>query len=667
MLTISNVGGLGPTAKEASEQRLNAIQSSALPVQSACRILLARRRISRRRKAITTVQALFRGCKGRWQMTAILDRLHRQHFPQIVNCNAKKGHHNWALAGDDDGMRSMEGPSCAVGVVTRRDNPMDKGYTEGFESANRAAFLWETRSYAKCIDDTGSYGDVLRTRPSPGRDSSSGVKNQGDHSDGSTRSDTATNGDVFELSATACCRSTRGASGASLPGRHVWQSCPAERWEPGNTEEICKTEDSRQRQKLPPLPSPQSSATLVPRKLGVQMRWVPPAVATESSLAQALRCSRLVVSSPSFDAASACRLFSRLGLPSECRGTSAVVSAEERKEQNTTEGNIAACAQEQSQNKFDTKVLPVAPCDGALLSRTDELSVAMPETAKIATGRHGTNITHIIVHGCSPLGDLGLSVLSSAMRRNRHCLSTLTTLAIGGQGCTVGPRGIMALAKSLSSPDCSRLRSLSLSHCCLGRQRYHGTRSTRSLSLAAYLLTETEPAGGSYAEPVPATAAGLVAAAAHEAWDCFFRHLQRMPELSSLSVEDCGLTDRDIQCAANAIQILPPGVLRCLRLGGNSVRASGLRVLLRALTSRRMRLPALWLRRQRPRMIESEAREVVHQAFTDGLLAEVTRVVCIGCGKSSLSRKFVESIAHRKFFFFIHCWLSSGQSDNAIL
>lgn len=641
MLAISAVGGLGPTAKEASKQRLQALQRSALLVQCACRILLARRRISGRRKAITTVQALFRGCKRRWQMAAILERLHRQPFPQMVDCNNKKNHHDWALAGDDVGVRSMEGPFRAVGVVTRRDSPMDKGCTEGFESANRAAFLWETRSYAKRIDDVGSYGDILQTQSSPGRDSSSGVKKQGHHSDEDTLSDTSTNGDVFELSATACGRSTRRDSGVTiLPGRRMWQSCPEERRETGKTEKLRKTDDSKQRQEQPHLPPPQSSATSVPRKPGVQMRWMPPAVATESCLAQALQCSRLVVSSPSFDAASACRLFSRLGLPTESRGASAVVPAGEQKEQDTTEGNMAACVQGQSQRRFDAR-LPVAPCAGALSSRTDGLSVAMPERAKMTTGRHGVNITHIVVHGCSPLGDLGLSVLSYAIGRGRHCLSRLTTLAIGGYGCTVGPRGIVALAKSLSSPDCSRLRSLFLSHCCLGRQRYRGSGSTRSLSRAAYMLTETDATGGSYVEPVPPTAAGLAAAAAHEAWDCFFRHLQRMPELSTLSVEDCGLTDRDIQCVANAIQILPTGVLRCLRLGGNSVRASGLRVLLRALTSRRMRLPALWLRRQRPRMIESKAREIVHQAFTEGLLAEVTRVVCIGCEETPLSQRLV--------------------------
>lgn len=46
-------------------------------------------------------------------------------------------------------------------------------------------------------------------------------------------------------------------------------------------------------------------------------------------------------------------------------------------------------------------------------------------------------------------------------------------------------------------------------------------------------------------------------------------------------------------------------------------------MLLMALTSRRMRLPALWLRNQRPALVESESKRVVEAAFQDGLFAEV--------------------------------------------
>ena len=112
-------------------------------------------------------------------------------------------------------------------------------------------------------------------------------------------------------------------------------------------------------------------------------------------------------------------------------------------------------------------------------------------------------------------------------------------------------------------------------------------------------------------------------AAAHAAWDCFFRHLQRLPSLSTLSLQRCGLEDRDARSLSVSLQILPAGRLRCLRLNGNSVGISGLRMLLTALTSRGMRLPALWLRGQRPALLEGEAKRIVEEAFRDGLFAEV--------------------------------------------
>lgn len=128
---------------------------------------------------------------------------------------------------------------------------------------------------------------------------------------------------------------------------------------------------------------------------------------------------------------------------------------------------------------------------------------------------------------------------------------------------------------------------------------------------------------GPLLDPTPAH---KTAAAAHAAWDCFFRHLQRLPSLSTLSLQDCGLEDRDVRSLSIALQILPSGRLWCLRLGGNCVGESGLRMLVTALTSRRMRLPALWLTGQRPPLAESGARKILEKAFRDdGLFAEVTR------------------------------------------
>lgn len=116
------------------------------------------------------------------------------------------------------------------------------------------------------------------------------------------------------------------------------------------------------------------------------------------------------------------------------------------------------------------------------------------------------------------------------------------------------------------------------------------------------------------------------AAAAHAAWDCFFRHLQRLASLATLSLQRCGLEDRDARSLSVALQILPAGRLRCLRLNENHVGLSGFTMLLAALTSRRMRLPALWIRGQRPPLEECGVRDLVRDAFRDGLFAEVSGV-----------------------------------------
>ena len=197
----------------------------------------------------------------------------------------------------------------------------------------------------------------------------------------------------------------------------------------------------------------------------------------------------------------------------------------------------------------------------------------------------------------------------------RGLLPRLATLVIGGRGCRVGPRGVKALATALSSATCApRLRTLSFDNCCLGQHSLHrrGNSSTPRSVASSRLATN-------------APTAKIVRAAAHTAWDCLFRHLQRMTELLSLSLQNCGLDDSDMRPVSIAVQILPAGRLRCLRLSGNSISAKGLQILLRALTSRKIRLPALWMRRQRPALAEDEAREVVTEAFSEGLFAEVRR------------------------------------------
>lgn len=318
-------------------------------------------------------------------------------------------------------------------------------------------------------------------------------------------------------------------------------------------------------------------------QLSVRPSWVPPAVAPDVSLARALQCSTLIVNSPSFGSVCARRLFSRVGRP-------AISTARK------------------------PTALPVSEAANTVEWQAGDATAAPEQGKDPKNAPHplqGDRLTHILVLGDSPIGDAGLSEISSVVRHG--WLPRLTTLVIGGPGCRVGPRGVMALARTLSSPGCLQLRSLSMSNCCLGRRQTH---------LHRHLVSRMSH------QPFLGTAPNVATAAkeAGEAWDCFFRHLQRLLALSSLSLQSCGLGDRDVRSASIAIQILPQGRLRCLRLDGNRIGVSGLRMLLRALTSRRMRLPALWLRRQRPALVENQARKVVTDAFGDGLYAEVRKL-----------------------------------------
>lgn len=168
--------------------------------------------------------------------------------------------------------------------------------------------------------------------------------------------------------------------------------------------------------------------------------------------------------------------------------------------------------------------------------------------------------------------------------------------------------------------DVSSARALilqSMSNCCLGGKSWL-TRNHRR---------QQQPRHNTLLDQAGAPAEKTMAAA-HAAWDCFFRHLQYLESLSTLSLQDCGLEDRDVRSLSVSLQILPAGRLRCLRLNGNRVGLSGLRMLLTALSSRRMRLPALWLRGQRPALSEGGAKGIVEEAFRDGLFAEVRE--CLG-------------------------------------
>lgn len=327
-----------------------------------------------------------------------------------------------------------------MGTVTRRNVPMAIGCPEGFGPPNLAAFLWESQEEAYGSgsgDDSGFNVDedadpplaaphseiegCGRWWPSDERRSTHGMDDD-DH-----------DGTVFEVSATAV---------VSSAFRH---------------------HDEREN-----LPSTlNETIDALPRQ-----RWVPAAVAPEETMERALQCSTLIVNSPSFGSACARRFFSRIGRPPP-RPVSPqpalppplppLLGQTTNKDRSRPTLPIASLETTAS-NNGSRQVLPeAAPAKeeagggGAASScNADE-----EETGQCQSSRRrlqGNTLRHVMVLGESPIGDGGLAELSSAVRFG--WLPQLTTLVIGGPGCRVGPRGVMALAMALSSPGCSRLRNL---------------------------------------------------------------------------------------------------------------------------------------------------------------------------------------------------------------
>lgn len=531
---------MGSIAKAAAAKRKEVLMKAALSFQGVCRVYIARYTISKRRKAIATLQAFYRGCRGRLVVSTALeewcchicgscDGSGADHscedlkgYPRL--CTSEGG--NLARSGYEPNQKES---ALQVGILTRCNVPMDMGYSEGFSAPNLAAFLWEPAEESNGSDvenisaahsETGS---VFPAEP-------------------------IHRGGVFEISASAV-----------ISGYHNGKEKPVQGV---ISEENCGRSLTNQnmQQYLELCFSPIS-------------QWVPLVIAPERSLARALQCSTLIVNSPSFDSMFARRLFSRIERPAiPAWGASGPKTA-----------------------KVYEKV------------RVDTIDVASQRgNAKMKPPPHllGHSLAHIMMLGESPIGNGGLSELSSAMRQGG--LPLLVTLAIGGPGCRVGPRGVTALAEALSSPGCYHLYSLSISNCCRGRQN-RKLRSKHSISRS--------PSSNETASAGHATCAG---------WHCFFRHLQRLKMLSLLSLQSCGLKNCDARSLSVALQILPAGQLRCLRLSDNSIGIPGLQMLLRALISRRMRLPALWLRRQQPALAESEARDVIADALNEGLFMEVS-------------------------------------------
>ncbi|CAM9553988.1 unnamed protein product [Ectocarpus sp. 4 AP-2014] len=606
---------MGLTAQAAAADRLQALAASAEAVQRAARVLIAHRRVSRRKEAIAALQAFCRGCRWRWALSAAFEESLRlqsvaHDLRQQPDCG-DRGREEVAhtcVEGAEPGLdpegvgntdregkrglsatplRPRHGDGCKphketftgynaplnvqLGVITRRSFPMDAGCAKGFRLPNLAAFLWESRedAYGSGFANDSADDNATLLAPQFGNE----TERTRSYVDPVARSSYGDDGAVFEASAAAV---------ASSAYREDLVRMGSEQNEVGIGDCLPDQHGGGRPPAFDELPA----SPLSPLPLVQPPRWVPATVAPEGAFHRALACSTLIVSSPSFDSASARRLFSRMGKPVPA---ASLPRDETQQEADDVKGMTAGVRR----GKADLN-----PTHGEEKGRLQK---------KPPRCLHANGLKHVLLLGESPIGDGGLSELSSAVRCD--WLPKLTTLVIGGPGCKVGPRGVAALATALSTSGCSQLQHLSMSNCCLGRQkkrrrRHHHGCKTSLLNPAS-------------------VSAEKAAAEAHAAWDSFFRHLQRLPSLATLSIQDAGLENRDVRSLSIALQILPADRLRCLRLNGNCVGESGLRMMLTALTSRRRRLPALWLRRQRPALVESGAREIIEGAFQDGLFAEV--------------------------------------------
>lgn len=452
--------GLGIAAQEAASERLQALMESAVAVQRAARVLVARRRVSKRREAIAVLQAIYRGCRARWALSAALEEAQRLRLGPPGGGGGSGGE----SVGEGESGRATAVPlslqgaegaiprnelltgyngSAQVGMVTRRDVPMDADCPEGFGKPNLAAFLWESRKEAYghwCGAEDADFSAAPRAPHSGGEDRRCYWQEEdrnvsGDEDDGA----------VFELSAQAVNPTTsHRKDGGSRSNRAPRAGCfDDERESKG-------TADSNELLSSPVAPAPQQPLPL---------RWTPVAVAPQEALQRALGSSTLIVSSPSFDSACARRLFSRIGRPPPPRPSSLTRGQSSADPQLTTPLAVSPRTAKCLQQKSHIRAEPGGKSgdrEGVSLALASEKEVGRDQ----ASWRHlqGVGLRHIMMVGESPIGDGGLSELSFALRCRR--LPRLTTLAVGGAGCRVGPRGVMALAMALSSPGCSQLRNL---------------------------------------------------------------------------------------------------------------------------------------------------------------------------------------------------------------
>ena len=432
-------------------------------MQQAARVLVARRRASRRREAIAALQAFYRGCRARWVLCAALEEA------QTLRLDARRG--GGGGGGDAAGegergratavrlsLHGREGASprsglpqaydgfLQVGKVTRRNVPMDADCPEGFGKPNLAAFLWESReeAYGPCFGAEDADSSAAPRAPHSGEEDRRSCWRE----EGGDVSNDESDGAVFELSTKALNLTTSfRQNGVNRNSSRAEQASHADDEREGTPP------DSNE-----PLAPPVAPAQQPPQR----PRWTPVAVAPQQALEQALRCSTLVVSSPSFDSACSRRLFSRIGRPppplpprpSPLRRGQPTADPQ-RITPRTVSPRMTECPQQHPHTRAGFGVKS-EDREGLGSTLASEEEVGRDQTAW--RNLQGVGLRHIMLVGESPIGDGGLSELSSAVRCRR--LPRLTTLVIGGPGCRVGPRGVTALAVALSSAGCSQLRNL---------------------------------------------------------------------------------------------------------------------------------------------------------------------------------------------------------------
>ena len=437
---------LGLATQATAAERLQALTGSAIAVQRAARVLIARGRVSKVREAIAALQSFCRGCRARWAVSATLEETLRARSRPRLTSPGGVGEDNTHGGEDNEPATSLLplrrggaaekkaersagcDASLQIGRVTRRNALMEAGCPEGFRPPNLAAFLWESleEAYGPGFDAEDADDEKQSSSRAPHSESDGRRRYGGGYGDedaGSSGSDDE-DGAVFELSATV-----------------VVASSAFRRRNKGNA----------------------MNATMPVSHRPDAPLWTPAAVAPQESLERALRCSTLIVNSPSFGSACARRLFSRIGQPQQ-------PASSQRGHDGCNNEGATDCPRTTPPAVSNTRKLsqPHAP-QLEVAERAEEKegrSEAVCSAQEEEKGRgerpprrlQGDGLRHILLVGESPIGDGGLSELSSVIRCG--CLPRLTTLILGGPGCRVGPRGVQALAMALSSRGCSRLRNL---------------------------------------------------------------------------------------------------------------------------------------------------------------------------------------------------------------